>query len=372
MKKVRLLALVTAGLMLLSGCNVVDVTKVLTIGDTVVYKAEYNYYLAIAKSQAAQQLQNQGQSIEKDEDWNTLKIGDKTAAEFVKEKAYELSKQVAALVAKGKKDGFVLDAAGQESITTTKQQLIENAGGVYAYEDFFKKMGVSTSDLNNIVERSVYAESYKTAHPELTEVSDDEIMAVFNKDYNFYVKHILIKNTQDQAAPGQSPEAQQVPGASGAPEAVSPVPEVAPAPEGEKPYDEVAKEKAQNILEQIKKGADFTKLMHENSEDKNEAGELNAEGYFITEDSSFDPAFAEAAKKLKVGEYTTELVQSTYGYHIIMRFDPPKEGTDFENAKTACKTKAQDNKLKDVIDKIAKDFGFEENDKFLKRVKVTV
>lgn len=78
-----------------------------------------------------------------------------------------------------------------------------------------------------------------------------------------------------------------------------------------------AKKKAEEIIEKLKAGEDFSALAKEYSEDtgsKENGGDL---GYFNTGDMVSE--FEDAAYSLKVNEYTTTPVKTTYGYHIIMK-----------------------------------------------------
>jgi peptidyl-prolyl cis-trans isomerase D len=78
--------------------------------------------------------------------------------------------------------------------------------------------------------------------------------------------------------------------------------------------DDEAKKLAASLLEQVKKGADFATLAKKSSEDEGSAkagGDLQC-----FERRRMVPEFDEAAFALQAGE-TSELVKSTYGYHII-------------------------------------------------------
>ncbi len=94
---------------------------------------------------------------------------------------------------------------------------------------------------------------------------------------------------------------------------------------------EKAKKKAEEIIEKLKNGEDFAKLAKKYSDDdesKKDGGNL---GYFNTGDMV--EAFEEAAYKLSVDEYTTEPVETTYGYHIIKKTGE-KEKPSFEKSKS--------------------------------------
>ena len=75
------------------------------------------------------------------------------------------------------------------------------------------------------------------------------------------------------------------------------------------------KQNAQKLLDRVLAGEDFAKLATENSED---GGSVNNCGlYQVVDKGSFVPEFETAALSLKDGEIYPELVESSYGYHII-------------------------------------------------------
>ncbi|WP_327204739.1 peptidylprolyl isomerase [Paenibacillus sp. DMB20] len=99
------------------------------------------------------------------------------------------------------------------------------------------------------------------------------------------------------------------------------------------------KEEAEKIIKQLKDGADFAAIAKEKNEDatKETGGDLD----FFPK-GKMDPAFEEAAFKLKKGEISSEPVKSSFGYHVIKVTDR-KEATNptFEDKKrrypqTAC------------------------------------
>lgn len=77
----------------------------------------------------------------------------------------------------------------------------------------------------------------------------------------------------------------------------------------------VVKQKAQNLLDKVLNGEDFAKLATENSED---GGSVNNGGlYEGVSKGAFVKEFEDAALSLKDGEIYPNLVESSYGYHII-------------------------------------------------------
>lgn len=95
-----------------------------------------------------------------------------------------------------------------------------------------------------------------------------------------------------------------------------------------------AKKTIQGYLDEILKSDDkvstFNQYMNEHSEDSGLAnypdGYTYLRGDMVSE-------FEDAVASLKVGEITPEVVESSYGYHIIMRIEPDPDEIDEETLK---------------------------------------
>lgn len=79
-----------------------------------------------------------------------------------------------------------------------------------------------------------------------------------------------------------------------------------------------AKQKAEKLLERIRKGEEFAKLAKAESDDPGSAPQGGDLGFFGR--GVMDPAFEEAAFALKKGE-VSDLVRSSFGFHIIKLVD---------------------------------------------------
>ena len=102
---------------------------------------------------------------------------------------------------------------------------------------------------------------------------------------------------------------------------------VDPASGETKRTDEEAKKEAQSILDRINAGEDFDTLMNQYSEDTGLSN--NPNGYTFTEGQMLTE-FYDGAKALAEDE-VSELVKSSYGYHIIKRVK--LDDSQFDNFK---------------------------------------
>ncbi|MCX7599707.1 MAG: tetratricopeptide repeat protein [Armatimonadetes bacterium] len=95
--------------------------------------------------------------------------------------------------------------------------------------------------------------------------------------------------------------------------------------------DALARKRAEDLLAQIKKGADFAKLAREFSDDKGSAKQGGDLGWFRP--GTMVPEFEQAAFALKPGQ-VSEVVKTDFGYHIIQVTERrSKLPADFEKNK---------------------------------------
>ena len=129
----------------------------------------------------------------------------------------------------------------------------------------------------------------------------------------------------------------------------------------------LAKEKAEDILKKIKSGEDFEKLASEFSDDtttKSKGGDIG----FVARGRLVKP-FEDAAFALKPGE-VSDIVETTYGYHIIKVEEKKEEGTDaYDLYKDRIKQSLSQEHIQSAIaqflDKAMKDAGVEIHNELL-------
>ena len=177
-------------------------------------------------------------------------------------------------------------------------------------------------------------------------VTDDEIQKYYDDEVigDIKVRHILISpETTDDMSTEEQTEA-----------------------------EEKAKKEAEDLIKQLDDGADFEELAKKYSDDTGSASDGGLIDYF-NRDDNMDEAFLNASIDLEEGKYTEEPVQSSYGYHIILKVDQKKKPKLKEVKDDVIQTLA-DNKLNEdaslrynALIAIREDAGIEFNDDSLKK-----
>lgn len=165
----------------------------------------------------------------------------------------------------------------------------ESAG--YTWDDVLKQYGYASEDaLVNEYLVSVKQQKVVTNYLE-KQLTDDEIKKYYDENiYGTYtVKHILVKPaTTDEMTDEEKTAA-----------------------------EEAAKAKAQEVITKYAAGEDWKTLVNDYSEDE---GSKESEG--LVENftkGDVDDEFFKASVALKDGEYTSEPVKSSFGYHVILK-----------------------------------------------------
>ena len=103
-----------------------------------------------------------------------------------------------------------------------------------------------------------------------------------------------------------------------------------------------AYEKAKKVIKELDNGKDFKKLAAKYSDDTQTANKGGDLGYFNSDD--MDGGFFNGAKALEKGKYSKEPVESSYGYHIILKTGEKKKKS-LKSMKKTIKEKIAKDKL---------------------------
>lgn len=213
----------------------------------------------------------------------------------------EAAKQMAQLTrivqSQAAQNGVTLTAEQQSELNKNIAGTIEQFGGEKNYALALQQVGRSDAGLRNMftVQNYLLYGLKDVLFPVATEISDEDVLAWAKESGKMQVKHILFSTMSEDGQTAVTDEEKAA-----------------------------IKQKAEETLNELKAADDlntlFDQRMNELSEDgrSSATGELNApDGYFFGEGEMVAP-FEEASKALKENEMSG-LVETSYGYHIILR-----------------------------------------------------
>lgn len=231
----------------------------------------------------------------------------------------ELKKKSGQSVAINLIDEYILDKEYKttDEMKKSAESTIESYKNTYGdnYESFLEYNGISgNKELKELLIKN--SKLTKVTEDYIKEnITEKEMKAYYDEKIvgDIEAKHILISYEKDDSLSDEENEAKK----------------------------KEAKEKAEKIIKKLKNGEDFAKLAKKYSDDdgtKDNGGDL---GYFNTGDMV--QAFEDAAYALDINEYTTEPVETEYGYHIIMKTGQ-KDKPSYKKSKDTIKEKLVEQK----------------------------
>lgn len=300
---------VTVGM--LSGCGQADPvqevmgysssTVLFTVNGKDVTAGDYFFWLANQMDSAASYLSMFTEETDQNSIWDTVidETQGTTAGDSLKQSAQLQAVAYSIIAAKGEENGYTYTdedkAAYQEELTSVKEQL----GGEEAFQTWLKSSCTTEKGIEHISSIS-YINDHMT-HGMFRDGSEDAptaetLTAYADTNDLLCAKHILLLTkdmTTNEAYSQEQKDAQLA--------------------------------KAQDLLAQLQAVTDptqlepkFDELMNTNSEDSGLAA--NPDGYTFTAGEMVEP-FETATRALTPGQIS-DIVESDYGYHIILRQDP--------------------------------------------------
>ena len=241
------------------------------------YNAYYGYY---------SDLINEDNSINWD---NEFREG-QTLAEYVVEEAEATIRFYTAIKLMAQKHNAGLDAEDMAAIATNMNEAIQELGGQEQFDLYLEKLGICQNTFQDL-SASGYMFDNLLLHV-LEEGSELYLEPENYNKYATYADHILLMTIDS---------------ASGKPLSATEIQE--------------RKGRMEDMLSQLKASdnllATFNELADANSEDTGRA--TNPNGYVFTP-GSMSAAFEDAVAALEPGQIS-DVVESDYGYHIILRKD---------------------------------------------------
>ncbi len=227
-------------------------------------------------------------------DWNT--VGDEmkiSYAELSKGMAVETLIPIYAVIAEGERRGVEFTEEDDKKIQDWITEQKNNYGA--DFETVLKQSGYADEDTLYEVQRiqlymqKIYEDIEKNVDSYITPAIKKNI-----DDDKVTVKHILVAFEEGEEG-NVTDEAKAA-----------------------------AKKEAEEVLAKVKNGEDFDALIKEYNDDPG----AKDEGYTFAQDGSMVKEFEDASFALKVGG-VSELVETTYGYHIIKRIERAFTADDY-------------------------------------------
>lgn len=267
-------------LLSLCACSFGSNKAVAVVNDEKISSSVYQYFLSNLKSQIGDAQTVDGQP----------------AAQYASQLALDAAVKLYVTAQKAESFGIDFTDDMQKQLDDQISALKIQAGSDEKYSEFLSQYGLDEDDYELLLKYTLIQDAVKE------KVTSEYTSAAINEFYNsemVNVQNILFKTVDD-----------------------------ANVPLGE----DVVKEKkalAEKVLTRINNGESFSALKSQYNEDI-----ANTElGYMVSEYSNFVEPFINASVALEVGQ-VSEIVESTYGYHIIKRFNHVDNGEMFTSAQT--------------------------------------
>ncbi len=225
--------------------------------------------------------------------------GADSAAQQAREQAIILAKYIAV----GEAMNLDISSDYDEYVSLVEQQ----QGGI---EEFKKSNNLSDDTFDFICRADVYQQKLLEQFEAGNTITDEQKDEYF-KNHFWRAKHLLLL-TQDKT----DEEKKEI------------------------------KKKIDELYEQVKAGADFDELISQYNEDP--GVEQNPDGYVFT-DGEMVPEFQEGVSSIAESEFN--LVETSYGYHIVQRLPLDETPERYEQFKTAAEDKINQAVIGDAFNK---------------------
>ena len=291
----KILLLALAASLVLTGCNTSNEDIVAVVNGTKITKSDFE--------KTALKVGKEYEMIFGEEIWTSEVEGGKTFKEEFDNEILNVMISQEIVNQQAEKENITVTDEEVANEMSSYMQMIEN---VDEYNKFMEENGIDEEFLKNHFRQTLIFDKYRNKIMSETEITENDLRDYYNTHIDEYKKeeikasHILITTLNDMGEPLSE--------------------------------EETAKKEseAQDILARIKQGEDFEALAKEYSDDKASASNGGDLGYFAK--GVMVPEFEEAAFKLEKGQ-VSDVVKSSFGYHIIKVDDKREEITSYEDEK---------------------------------------
>ncbi len=244
---------------------------------------------------------------------------DKQPADKLKKLINEYAESVAMIkimLTEAKNAGVTVSEA---EIDTLLQQQYDRSGGKEKFMEILVDNGVSPDIVrDDFRENEIMTRYMKKLREDAVNISEEEIDAAYTGDKTATVRHILLLTRNKTDEQKKELHAQM-----------------------------------EELLKRAKAGEDFAELAKQYSEDP---GSKNKGGlYKDFPKGQMVPAFEEAAFNVPVGEIS-DIVETSYGYHILKVIERKKEDRPREKVKAELAAKKSQNAVKEAYEELKKKY----------------
>ena len=266
-------------------------TVIATVDGQPVLAEDFYYWMSYATEMVEYLYQLQGQEV----DW-TMDMDGISLAEQVKKQSLEGAKLYRVVETRAGELGVGLTAQQEEQVKQDRADIVEQQGGENAMKKWMLQVCLTEEAMERLNRVSLLYQNIQQSEADDAPADEKEMAEYIAANDLLRAKHILLATKNLNTLEELSDEEKAA-----------------------------KKAKAEEILAQLQESDDpvalFDELMHEHSEDTGLAA--NPDGYDFTA-GEMVAEFEEATRDLGYGEISG-IVESDFGYHIILRLDPADE-----------------------------------------------
>lgn len=288
----RILAVVMLMMLVLSGCESANKDIVAKVNGADITKEDFE--------KTSLKVGKEYEMIFGEDVWNSEVDGGQIFKDVFKQEILNVMISQELVSQQAKKEGIVVT---EQEISNEVKSFMEYIGKMPNYLEFLQENNIDDEFLKSHFKQNLIFEKYRNKIMSETEIEESKLKQYYDAHLDEYKKeeikasHILISTLNAMKEPLSEEDAAK------------------------------KESEAKALLKRLKSGENFEKLAKEYSEDEASAVNGGDLGYFAR--GVMVPEFEEAAFKLKKGEIS-DIVKSSFGYHIIKLYDKKEEVSSFE------------------------------------------
>lgn len=280
--------------------SVYSKSYVASMGNDKITVSEYKFFLKQTKDLLLRIADSAG-TTDPDTFWNT-KIKGEATIDIAKQKALDSAADFKIQVIKARDLKVVLGKSDLDTVDSYVQEIISQNKNSTTQADAFCKTnyGVSLNDFKEILKQGIITNKLISHETAGMNVTDKDVEDYYSKNSDKYIKDTQMRTNGEEAVwarhiliSTKDSQGKELAGAQ---------------------LDD-ARKKAQDLLDKVKNGGDFTQLAKDNSQD---SGSAQYGGDYVFGRNIMPAEFEKAAfDELNPGQVYDQLVKTVDGYNII-------------------------------------------------------